>query len=139
MARRAEPLSQPRLLTAECGWDHTSPESKTVMQLFWFFPTSGEGRYLATNIGARPVTMNYLRQIACAIDELGYTGALLPTGQGCEDAWVTAAALMPFTRCLKFLAAVRPGLSSPGLAARIRVAELLFPALGLHPWGHSID
>jgi alkanesulfonate monooxygenase len=89
------------------------------MELFWFFPTSGEGRYLATSVGARPITLGYLRQIAGAIDELGYAGALLPTGQGCEDAWVTASALMPFTRRLKFLVAVRPGLSSPGLAARM--------------------
>jgi len=89
------------------------------MELFWFFPTSGEGRYLATTVGARPITLGYLRQIAGAIDELGYTGALLPTGQGCEDAWVTATALMPFTRRLKFLVAVRPGLASPALAARM--------------------
>ena len=89
------------------------------MEIFWFFPTSGEGRYLATTVGARPITLGYLRQIAGAIDELGYAGALLPTGQGCEDAWVTASALMPFTRRLKFLVAVRPGLSSPGLAARM--------------------
>jgi alkanesulfonate monooxygenase len=89
------------------------------MELFWFFPTSGEGRYLATSVGARPITLGYLRQIAGAIDELGYAGALLPTGQGCEDAWVTASALMPYTRRLKFLVAVRPGLSSPGLAARM--------------------
>jgi alkanesulfonate monooxygenase len=89
------------------------------MELFWFFPTSGDGRYLATTVGARPITLGYLRQIAGAIDELGYTGALLPTGQGCEDAWVTATALMPFTRRPKFLVAVRPGLASPALAARI--------------------
>jgi alkanesulfonate monooxygenase len=89
------------------------------MEIFWFFPTSGEGRYLATTVGARPITFGYLRQIAGAIDELGYAGALLPTGQGCEDAWVTATALMPFTRRLKFLVAVRPGLSSPALAARM--------------------
>jgi Luciferase-like monooxygenase len=111
------------------------------MELFSFFPTSGEGRYLATSIGARPVTLGYLRQIAGAIDELGYTGALLPTGQGCEDAWVTASALMPFTRRLKFLVAVRPGLSSgyPHLEEAHRVAELLFPVLGLNAWGHSVD
>jgi alkanesulfonate monooxygenase len=89
------------------------------MELFWFFPLSGEGRYLATTLGARPVTLGYLRQIAGAIDELGYAGALLPTGQGCEDAWVAASALLPFTRRLKFLVAIRPGLSSPGLAARM--------------------
>jgi alkanesulfonate monooxygenase len=84
------------------------------MNLFWFFPTSGDGRYLGTTRGARPITLGYLRQIAEAIDELGFEGALLPTGRGCEDAWVTAAALMPFTRQLRFLVAMRPGLMSPG-------------------------
>ena len=28
-----------------------------------------------------------------AADYLGYTGVLLPTGQGCEDPWVLASAL----------------------------------------------
>jgi alkanesulfonate monooxygenase len=89
------------------------------MNLFWFFPTSGDGRFLGTTRGARPITAGYLRQIAEAIDELGYEGALLPTGRGCEDAWVTASTLIPVTRRLKFLVALRPGLMSPGLAARM--------------------
>jgi alkanesulfonate monooxygenase len=42
------------------------------MQLFWLFPTLGEGRYLGTSKGARPVTLSYLHQIAGAIDELGF-------------------------------------------------------------------
>jgi alkanesulfonate monooxygenase len=89
------------------------------MKIFWFFPTSGDGRYLGTSRGARPITPAYLAQIAGAIDELGFDGALLPTGRGCEDAWVTAATLVPGTRRLRFLVAVRPGLMSPGLAARM--------------------
>ena len=90
-----------------------------MSELFWFFPTSGDGRYLGTTWGARPVTLGYLTQIATAIDGLGYDGALLPTGRGCEDAWVAAATLVPATRRLRFLVAVRPGLMSPGLAARM--------------------
>jgi alkanesulfonate monooxygenase len=89
------------------------------MNLFWFFPTSGDGRHLGTTKGARPITPGYLRQIAEAADELGYEGALLPTGRGCEDAWVTASMLVPATRRLRFLVALRPGLMSPGLAARM--------------------
>jgi alkanesulfonate monooxygenase len=90
-----------------------------AMKVFGFFPTSGDGRYLGTTQGARPVTPGYLGQIAAAIDDLGYDGALLPTGRGCEDAWVTAATLVPATRRIRFLVAVRPGLMSPGLAARM--------------------
>jgi alkanesulfonate monooxygenase len=53
------------------------------VHLFWFIPTHGDGRYLVTAIGARPVNYPYMRQIAQAIDALGYAGALLPTGSFC--------------------------------------------------------
>jgi len=89
------------------------------MEIFWFFPTHGDGHYLGTTIGGRPITPSYLRQIALTRDELGFAGALLPTGRACEDAWITAATLIPETRYLKFLVAVRPGLISPALAARM--------------------
>ncbi len=60
-----------------------------------------------------------MRQIAEAVDELGYYGALLPTGRSCDDAWVVASTLVPVTRRMKFLVALRPGLMSPTLAARL--------------------
>ena len=44
---------------------------------------------------------------------------LLPTGRSCEDSWVVASALAPLTERLRFLVAVRPGLQSPTLAARM--------------------
>jgi alkanesulfonate monooxygenase len=89
------------------------------MEWFWFFPTSGDGRHLGTTRGARPVTAGYLKRIAGAIEDLGYAGALLPTGRSCEDAWVTASMLAAETRRIKFLVALRPGLMSPGVAARM--------------------
>jgi len=89
------------------------------MKLFWFIPTFGDSRYLASLKGARRTTFAYLRQIAQAVDELGYYGALLPTGRSCDDAWVVASALFPFTRRMRFLVAVRPGLMSPTLTARM--------------------
>jgi alkanesulfonate monooxygenase len=48
--------------------------------VLWFLPTHGDGRYLGTTLGARPVSFNYLRQIAQAADDLGYFGVLLPNG-----------------------------------------------------------
>ena len=60
-----------------------------------------------------------MRQIAQAADDLGYEGVLLPTGVSCEDAWVVASSMIPLTRRLKFLVAIRPGLMSPSLAARM--------------------
>jgi alkanesulfonate monooxygenase len=89
------------------------------MQIFWFFPTHGDGRYLGSPEGARTVDLDYLTQIARAADSLGFDGALIPTGRSCEDPWVTAATLIPATRKLKFLVAVRPGIMSPTVAARM--------------------
>ena len=87
--------------------------------ILWFLPTHGDGRYLGTSHGARQVDIAYLRQIAQAADELGYYGALLPTGRSCEDSWVVASALAPLTQRLRFLVAVRPGLQTPAVAARM--------------------
>lgn len=89
------------------------------MQLFWFIPTHGDGRYLGTATGGRSVTFPYMLQIAKAVDDLGYTGVLLPTGRSCEDAWIAASALVTHTQKMKFLVAIRPGLVSPGVAARM--------------------
>jgi alkanesulfonate monooxygenase len=87
--------------------------------VLWFIPTHGDGRYLGTTIGARETSLPYLRQIAQAVDELGYFGVLLPTGRSCEDSWVIASALVPLTERLRFLVAVRPGLQQPSVAARM--------------------
>ncbi|HEY9821107.1 MAG TPA: FMNH2-dependent alkanesulfonate monooxygenase [Candidatus Sericytochromatia bacterium] len=89
------------------------------MQVLWFFPTHGDGRYLGTAIGGRAVTSDYLQQLAQAVDHLGYTGALLPTGRSCEDAWIVASSLIAVTKRMKFLVAIRPGIASPGMAARM--------------------
>lgn len=90
-----------------------------TLDIHWFIPTHGDGRYLGTAVGGRALTADYLRQLAGAIDQLGYAGALLPTGKSCEDAWITAASLIAVTKRMKFLVAIRPGISSPGMAARM--------------------
>lgn len=89
------------------------------MEIFWFIPTHGDGRYLGTTKGARPVNYNYCKQIAQAVDELGYNGVLIPTGKSCEDSWIVASSLLSATEKLKFLVAVRPGLMAPSFAARM--------------------
>ncbi|MGD0986754.1 MAG: FMNH2-dependent alkanesulfonate monooxygenase [Candidatus Sulfotelmatobacter sp.] len=88
------------------------------MEVFWFLPTHGDGRYLGSAEQARSVSYAYLKQIAQAADELGFHGVLLPTGRSCEDAWVVASTLIPVTTKLKFLVAIRPGIISPTAAAR---------------------
>lgn len=99
---------------------HGRAESgEALADVLWFIPTHGDGRYLGTPIGARPVTLDYMSQIARAADSLGYFGVLLPTGASCEDSWVVASALAPQTRQLRYLVAVRPGLQQPAQAARM--------------------
>jgi alkanesulfonate monooxygenase len=88
------------------------------MEVFWFIPTHGDSRYLGTTRGARVADFDYFKQIAVAADTLGYEGVLLPTGRSCEDAWVVASSLIGATKRLKFLVAIRPGITSPALAAR---------------------
>ena len=89
------------------------------MKLFWFIPTQGDGRYLGTTHLMRQTDHDYLKQIAQAVDQLGFEGVLLPTGNSCEDAWVVASTLVPVTKRLKFLVAVRPAVMSPTLSARM--------------------
>src|SRR6267378_8492878 len=96
-----------------------SSDQSSKANILWFLPTHGDGRYLGTSQGGREVSLSYLRQIAQAADQLGYFGVLLPTGRSCEDSWVVASALAPLTERLRYLVAVRPGLQSPTVAARM--------------------
>ncbi|WP_405776780.1 LLM class flavin-dependent oxidoreductase [Streptomyces sp. NBC_01538] len=94
----------------------------------WFLPTNGDSRDVvggghgtpATAFGQnRPPTVAYLSQIARAAEDLGFVGALTPTGAWCEDAWLTTAMVSQHTERLKFLVAFRPGSVSPTLAAQM--------------------
>ncbi|MFF2379753.1 LLM class flavin-dependent oxidoreductase [Streptomyces sp. NPDC058108] len=94
----------------------------------WFLPTNGDSRHVvggghgtpATGSGRdRPPTVAYLSQIARAAEDLGFVGALTPTGAWCEDAWLTTAMVSQHTERLKFLVAFRPGFVSPTLAAQM--------------------
>jgi len=106
---------------------------RTALRFHWFLPTNGDGRgivggghgvaptALATT-GARairPATLQYLGQIARGAEQLGFAGALTPTGAWCEDAWLTTAMLAGVTERLKFLVAFRPGQVSPTLSAQM--------------------
>lgn len=80
------------------------------LNMFWFLPTHGDGHYLGTEEGSRPVDHGYLQQIAQTADRLGFTGVLIPTGRSCEDARLVAASMIPVTQRLKFLVALRQAL-----------------------------
>lgn len=85
---------------------------------FWFIPTHGDGAYLGSETRQRPPDFNYFRNVATSVEHLGYEGVLLPTGQACEDSWITATGLATATSRLKFLVALRPGVVQPTYAAR---------------------
>jgi alkanesulfonate monooxygenase len=97
-------------------------------KFFWFLPTNGDSRSIvgASHAsshhtipeGYRAPSRRYLAEIGRAADRLGYEGVLTPTGTWCEDAWLTASALLAETERLKFLVAFRPGLVPPTLAAQ---------------------
>jgi alkanesulfonate monooxygenase len=105
--------------TSTWATESNSVTASPAANVLWFLPTHGDGRYLGTATGGREVNFNYLRQVAQAADQLGYYGVLLPTGRSCEDSWVIASAVAPWTERLRYLVAVRPGLQSPGVAARM--------------------
>ena len=87
------------------------------MDVFWFIP-HGDSRYLGTSLArARPVTTTSGRWPWPPIRWA--TTALPPTGRSCEDAWVVASSLIGATSRLKFLVAIRPGVSSPQFSARM--------------------
>jgi alkanesulfonate monooxygenase len=94
----------------------------------WFLPTYGDSRHVVggghglpagTAGGQRPADLGYLGQIGRAAEQLGFVGALTPTGAWCEDAWLTTAMLSRETERLKFLVAFRPGFVAPTLAAQM--------------------
>ncbi|GAA1911781.1 LLM class flavin-dependent oxidoreductase [Streptomyces durmitorensis] len=94
----------------------------------WFLPTNGDSRHIVGGGhgvptgaagGDRPATLAYLTQVARTAEQLGFEGALTPTGAWCEDAWLTTAMLVQSTERLKFLVAFRPGLVTPTLAAQM--------------------
>src|SRR6201995_5336462 len=98
------------------------------LRFHWFLPTNGDGRDIvggghggATGAAAaiRPATLPYLGQLARSAEQVGFEGALTPTGVWCEDAWLATAMLTEVTERLKFLVAFRPGLISPTLSAQM--------------------
>ena len=90
----------------------------------WFLPTSGDGRNVTNVIDrlgqtamSRPADVEYLAEVAKAAERAGFEAVLTPTGSGCEDAWVTCAAVAQHTEKLKFIVAFRPDAIAPAWAA----------------------
>lgn len=87
------------------------------MDVYWYL-VPRDGYYPWSAAGARKIDFGYIRQLATAVDYLGFTGALLATGGGAHDAWVMGAALIPLTKQMKFIIAVHPGIVAPLMLAQ---------------------
>ena len=64
------------------------------LDFLWFIPSSGDGSYLGSDDLSRPADPGYFREIAVAVDRLGYSGVLIPVGAACEESFVLAANLV---------------------------------------------
>lgn len=91
------------------------------IQFGWFLPTSGDGKYVGVAPERKP-TLDYMIQVAKTAEQAGFGFVLIPTGGACLDAWVVGSAVMSHTKTLRPLVAVRPGLMTPVLAARMASA-----------------
>lgn len=100
------------------------PSSDGQLRWHWFLPTSGDGRNVTNVVDRlgqtampRPADVEYLAEVAKAAERAGFEAVLTPTGSGCEDAWVTCAAVAQHTEKLKFIVAFRPDAIQPAWAA----------------------
>lgn len=100
--------------------------SDMTLTFHWFLPTRGDSRGIvggghgaAATASERPITAQYLAQLALAAEINGFESVLTPTGVLCEDAWLVDAALIEATTRLKFLVALRPGQIGPTLSAQM--------------------
>ncbi len=100
----------------------------STLKFHWFLPTNGgDGRHVVggghgvdvQHGGGRPASVPYLGQVARSAEQVGFEGALVPTGPWCEDAWVTSAMVASVSERLKFLVAFRPDAVSPYVAAQM--------------------
>jgi len=97
-----------------------------VLDLGWYCPSEGDGRWLGTRRPERAPTIDTLAAVARAAERAGATEILIPTGTVNDsfapdapfmESWTTAAALAAMTRRIRLLVAVNPAALRPDLAA----------------------
>lgn len=89
------------------------------MHLFWFVPSFGDQARLGDASTLVSPSLEHLVGVARAAETAGFEGMLVPTGEGCHDAWMIAASLAQHTESIKYLVAFRPGFVNPPVAARM--------------------
>lgn len=103
-----------------------------MVEFITMAPTSGDGEFVGITNGStrvdgwtgasesagRPATPEYIRAVAKAAEEGGFSTLLLPVGGNCLDSLVVASNLIAHTEKLHILFAVRPGFTSPATFAK---------------------
>ncbi|MFC4775820.1 LLM class flavin-dependent oxidoreductase [Paenibacillus sp. GCM10023252] len=84
----------------------------------WFIPTNGDGEFVGVPVEREP-SQQYFVDVARAAEKAGYEFALIPAGGDCWDGWIVGSWVASATTRLKPLVAMRPGLITPVLAARM--------------------
>jgi alkanesulfonate monooxygenase len=87
------------------------------VKLYWYLIPQ-DGPFPWRPEGSRAVDYEYLRQLAGAIDHLGFEGALVAGGGAGYDLWTFSSFLAAHTQRMKFIIAQHPGQTSPLLMAQ---------------------
>jgi alkanesulfonate monooxygenase len=108
-----------------------------MLDLAWYCPLEGDGRYLGTRLPERPPDLPYLARVCRAAERAGAAEILIPTGLVNDsfapeapfmESWTTASALAVLTRRIRLIVAVSPAGVAPALAAhRAETLERIAP------------
>ncbi len=122
------------------------------IKVLWYL-TAPDGPVPWEPEGRWDTGFEHLQQLAASIDKLGYYGALLATGFGGNEVLTVTSSMIGFTRRMKFLAAIHPGLLTPAKLAQVALTidnfsggrlmfnavngnDVALPAFGVH-YGHD--
>lgn len=82
-------------------------------EFLWYIPNQIEGGHRGDVSDGDPTSLHTLTQHAVALEEHGWTGALIGTSWGRPDTFTVATALTARTRTFEPLIAIRPGYWRP--------------------------
>ncbi|HWU96320.1 MAG TPA: LLM class flavin-dependent oxidoreductase [Sphingomonas sp.] len=82
-------------------------------EFLWYIPNQIEGGHRGDVSDGDPTSLDTLTQHAVALEEHGWTGALIGTSWGRPDTFTVATALTARTRTFEPLIAIRPGYWRP--------------------------
>jgi alkanesulfonate monooxygenase len=100
--------------------------TRGMLELGWYCPSEGDGRFLGTREPERRPTFAYLLEVTRAAERAGASEILIPTGaindsfspdSPFAESWTTAAALAARTTTIRLIVALNPAGVSPALAA----------------------